>query len=204
MPRRKSIRPFFYKLYQGLILSSFRILNFKITVTGKENIPESGPCVVASNHMGHIDPYLLTTIFPEEMTFMTGLNTFLRFIARAFVGDCIPATGPAALAEASKRISAGKMVLFFPEGGRNETGSLEAKPGAAFVALKNKVKVLPVRIAGTENAFNVRKLRVKFGAEISVYIGEPISFDESYYSAPLWDSAKEATKVIMQKISLLN
>ncbi|MFA6320473.1 MAG: lysophospholipid acyltransferase family protein [Candidatus Omnitrophota bacterium] len=182
----------------------FRLFFFKITVKGASNIPKEGACVIASSHIGHIDPYLLTTIFPREMAFMTGLNVFLRFIARAFVGDCIAATGPMAIVEACRRIANGRMVLFFPEGGRNETGHpIEGKPGAALAALRTGTKILPVKITGTDEALNIRKCRVKFGAKIGVSIGTPILLDGSYDTEPIWAGAKEATKLIMQRIDSL-
>lgn len=160
--------------------------------------------MIASSHIGHIDPYLLTTVFPREMAFMTGLNVFLRFIARAFVGDCIAATGPMAIVEACRRINNGRMVLFFPEGGRNETGHpIEGKPGAALVALKTGARILPVKITGTDEALNIRKCRIKFGAKINVFIGEPVLLNESSSSGSIWAEAKEATKLIMQRINSL-
>ncbi|MFA6282293.1 MAG: lysophospholipid acyltransferase family protein [Candidatus Omnitrophota bacterium] len=198
-------RPFFYKTYQLLTTAIMRLFFFKLTVTGLKNIPKDGGYIIISNHIGHLDPYILMKIFPQRLSFMANKNTFfLSLIAGLSAGDCITSAGSLAIIEAQKRILKNRIVLFFPEGGRsNGDYPAEAKSGAAFLALKTKTRILPVKITGTDKAMDPRIHSVKFGAKIQISIDKPILLDEHYYSQPLWVSAKEAIQVIMQRINSL-
>ena len=95
----------FYKNCRSIVTHFFRLLSFKITVNGLNNIPRNEVYVVASNHIGHIDPYLLGVIFPDEITYMIGVHDFLRPIALFLKGDHVVAKGPLAIVEAVNKIS---------------------------------------------------------------------------------------------------
>ncbi len=198
-------KPFFFTLYQLITIIIIKLLFIKFTVSGLRNIPKKEAFIIASNHLGHLDPYLFTLIFSHRLYYMARPNTFfLRLLAGVDTVDCIVTTGPSAIKNAIQKIAENKIIAFFPEGERNETGALiEARAGAAFLALKTKSKILPVKITGTDKALNLRKRRFGFGSKINISIGEPILLDESYYSKPIRISAKEATKFIMQRIESL-
>ena len=39
-------------------------------ITGQENVPETGPLLLVSNHLSLIDPPLLGAVFPRPVRFM--------------------------------------------------------------------------------------------------------------------------------------
>lgn len=196
---------FSFRMCQFTTILITRLLFFNISITGRENIPQNGAYIIVSNHIGHLDPYLFTNIFSRQLYYMARPNALsLRLLGGVDATDSIFTTGPAAVKEAIKRIMNGKILVFFPEGERNEYKHVIApKAGAAYVALKTKARIVPVKITGTDKALNYRTCRFEFGAKIRVSIGEPISFDESYYSKPMKVSARDATKVIMRRIAEL-
>jgi 1-acyl-sn-glycerol-3-phosphate acyltransferase len=79
----------------------------------------------------------------------------------------------AALTRAGAYLKSGEPVGVFPEGTRNRDGEAEAQGGAAFLALRNGVPVVPVGIAGTErispagtHGIHFPKVVISFGAPI--------------------------------------
>lgn len=194
-----------YKISQLITLVIIRLFSFKVIVSGLENIPKDEIFILASNHIGHLDPYILVLIFPQRLYFLANpAKPLLNFIAGLDILGNITATGALALIRAAKKNAKNEIVAFFPEGARNAAGyPLKVKPGAAFLALKTRTRVLPVKIRGTDQALNYRTGKIKPGSEIYVSIGKLIALEEVYYSKPLWISAKEAIEVIMQQINLL-
>ncbi len=44
-----------YKPVIGIALTTFKVMGWDIRTTGEENIPPSGPAVLACNHVGYLD-----------------------------------------------------------------------------------------------------------------------------------------------------
>lgn len=197
---------FFLRIYRFLTTVIIRLLSFRLTISGTENIPKEGAYLIAANHVGHLDPYLFTIIFSGQLCYMARPNRFLlRLLGGVDTTGSIITTGPSAVREAIRRVAKNRILVFFPEGERNDgSHPLEIRSGAAFVALKTGAKVLPVKISGTGEALNFRTRSVKPGAEIRVSIGEPIVFGSYYYSKPARIMSEEATQVIMRRITQLD
>jgi 1-acyl-sn-glycerol-3-phosphate acyltransferase len=84
-----------------------------------------------------------------------------------------------ALRAALDGLRQGRVVGIAPEGRESATGALEeGTEGAAYLALKAGVPILPVTFTGTENARiygNLRRLR---RTEVSVTVGTPFRLDD--------------------------
>ena len=92
---------------------------------GQGNVPESGPVIFASNHIGWLDGPLLFVRLPraahalvkeEEFTGRTG--RLLNFVGQIKVSRNRNDTG--ALRRADAALAAGQAVLIYPEGSRGE------------------------------------------------------------------------------------
>ena len=149
------------------------------TTAGVENIPRRGPCLLVFNQMSVVDTALLSLLVPRRD--VTGLvamdyrrNPIYRFLVECGGGLWIRRAWPdrAALEAGLTALRKGWVVGISPEGRRSPTRSLiQAKPGAAFLARRSGVPIVPVAFANTDNlAANWRRLR---RPTIDIRVGKP-------------------------------
>lgn len=146
-----------------LLLSRF----FPMTLEGQGLVPD-GPLVVAANHFSHLDPvvvslavrrptrYLAVDELYGSSRFFDGLTLWLGAIpmprTRAPLG---------ALRLALAELAAGGSVGLYPEGVRVwRWGERPPKRGAAWLALRAGVPLLPVAVSGTEEAMGRGRARI--------------------------------------------
>lgn len=144
-----------------------------------------GPVVVAANHFSHLDPIVVGLAAGRPVRFLAVDELFGR--SRAFDAvtlslGAIPMTrtrvpfGPLKLALAE--LGAGRSVGVFPEGVRVWTwGERSPKRGAAWLALRAGVPLVPVAVAGTDLAMG-REARGIRRSPVAVAVGEPILPDD--------------------------
>ena len=170
--------PAFYATMSGLT-ALFLTLFADLRVTGKENVPTTGPLLVAANHLNLVDPPLLAVALPRRLRFMAKQELFASW----FAGFCIRSFGafPVARFEGDRKalraalalLAAREAIGMFPEGHRSGgLGLLEAHPGTAFLALLSDAPVLPVAITGTERIRSAHVLLER--PSIKVVIGRPL------------------------------
>lgn len=129
----------------------------RLTIEGLEHVPPDGGLLVVANHLHNADPILLSIAFPRPLHFMAKKELFglpvIGWVIRR-VGAFPVDRGKAdrgALRHAESLLAQGIAVGMFPEGTRSTTGGLgPALPGAALLALRARVPVLPVTIVGSE------------------------------------------------------
>ena len=128
---------------------------FGLELSGVDNIPASGPLIITPNHQTYADPALVTIPVRRRVYYMAWnrlfeipvFNWMIRGL-RAFPVR-IDSADPSATREAVRLLTAGHVVMIFPEGERTHTGRVERfKLGAFRLAATLGVPVLPVTIAG--------------------------------------------------------
>jgi 1-acyl-sn-glycerol-3-phosphate acyltransferase len=149
-------------------------------VHGEEKVPEKGPLIVAANHHRMFDPVFVSMAVPRRVRWMAKKELFafpfgrLFYFLGAFPVDR-QGGGRAALRVALKFLAEGRTLGIFPEGTRRKEGaSLEAKSGAALLAVRSGAPVVPVfadKIPGL-----AARLR---GEKFRVFIGEPLTAESS-------------------------
>lgn len=163
---------------------------FPIQVFGKDNIPEKGGFIIASNHVSYLDPITVGIACQRQLNFMARHDLFCnRFFAWALSGvNAFPlernSADISALKEALRRVRCGEGLLLFPEGSRAFGGKLsEPQPGIGFLAAKLNVPVIPAFVKGTEIALpkgtkliKRTKVSVCFGRQI--FIGRRMPYQE--------------------------
>lgn len=126
-------------------------------VEGRENIPSKGPVILVCNHLNFADPPTVLSLLPRRSKWLVKeewfRNPIIGLPARA--GGLMPVRRSkadfAALRRAQAVLGQGLILGIFPEGTRSKTGMLgEGEPGAAYLALRTGVPILPVAVFGTE------------------------------------------------------
>jgi len=126
---------------------------------GQENIPLTGGCILATNHLSRLDSAVLFTITARDD--LTALVTtkykaypLIKWLANTAGGIWLERETAdfGAFRLAIKALNEGLFVGIAPEGTRSKTGGLmQGKPGAALLAVKAGVPIVPVGIIGTED-----------------------------------------------------
>jgi 1-acyl-sn-glycerol-3-phosphate acyltransferase len=137
----------------------YRLL-LRWSVTGTENVPAEGACILIANHVHLADPVLLMLAFPRHITFLAKEELFRAPIVGKVMrdGGMFPVARAGSLQQkrdvvrkAEELLADGRVLAVFPEGQRSSSGNLEhARPGAAVLALHSGAPLVPVAIAGTE------------------------------------------------------
>jgi len=139
----------------------FRVL-FSYECVGEDNVPRSGPAVVAANHPSYLDPMLLSIRVRRPIRFMAWDALFrvpilgrLLALLGAFPVDVRPGHGREAYTRAKGLIEDGEVVGLFPEGKRSRTGGLEPglREGAARLSWETGAPLVPATIAGAFRAW---------------------------------------------------
>lgn len=155
----------------------------KVDAEGLDKIAPGGSYVIASNHLSLMDTPLLMAYVPVQFRFLAKKGLFkVPFIGGHLkrAGHIpIPRDDPRgslkAMSEAARMVrSQGVSALVFPEGGRSASGGLtEFKEGAAYIAIKAGVPVVPVSIQGTREILPMSSVIVTPG-KVKLRIGDPI------------------------------
>lgn len=152
---------------------------FKIHGALPERLSPKTVCV--SNHCSHTDVFLICHV-PWEMKWLAKRSLFkLPFIGWGMwlVGDVGVDRGSAkalaALDECKRWLERGVPIMIFPEGTRSRTGETQPfKDGAFRLAIDAGADVLPMAVAGTENALSKHDWRPGFARGV-LRVGTPIS-----------------------------
>ncbi|MBV8986646.1 MAG: 1-acyl-sn-glycerol-3-phosphate acyltransferase [Acidimicrobiia bacterium] len=154
---------------------------WRLKIVGKENLPATGPFVLAPVHRSFIDFALTSSITRRRMRYMGKdslwkVSLFGKFISAL---GAYPVHRGGADREALKRtvevLQGGEPVVIFPEGTRQSGPKVEHLfEGAAYVASKVGVPVVPVGIGGSEQALRKGK-KLPRPVKVTIVVGEPIA-----------------------------
>lgn len=178
----------FYRLMKLIIAPLLRLF-FRPEVVGRENIPERGPAILASNHLSFSDSFFLPAMVTRRVTFLAKMDYFTgrgikgRLTAAFFRGAGqlpVDRTGgsasEAALRAGLKVLGHDQLLGIYPEGTRSPDGRLyRGKTGIARMALESGAPVLPVVMIDTEKIQPPGKVIPKI-MRVGIKIGEPLDF----------------------------
>lgn len=153
-----------------------------VTLTGSEHIVAGNAAVYASNHLSYYDTPVLFGKLPFQFRIMAKQSLW----SVPFVGWYLHRSGQvpidaksgrsaiAGLLRGVKTLEQGLPLVLFPEGGRSETGRLTPfQAGAAFMAIKAGVPLVPVALIGTYELLPIHTYHLT-PRPLRVVIGEPI------------------------------
>jgi 1-acyl-sn-glycerol-3-phosphate acyltransferase len=160
-----------------------RIAGVKVTVEGLDRIQPGGNYVFVANHVSYMDIPVVLGNIPEDFLFLAKaglfklpfLGTHLKTAGHVLVPLENPRSAIKTLQHTAALLHDGRSTLVFPEGGRSESGVLqEFKDGAAFLAIRAQIPVVPMAMIGLRNILKMHTLTFHRGS-VTLRIGEPIS-----------------------------
>jgi 1-acyl-sn-glycerol-3-phosphate acyltransferase len=160
-----------YRLWRVTVSFLLRLLS-RFEMEGLEHVPEEGPYILITNHLHWLDPPVIMAAFPHrayvfaaekwETNFLLG--PIFRSMDAIFVrrGE----VDRKALREALAVLKGDAVLGLAPEGTRSKTGAMQrGRSGAAYMAYRAGVPLVPVAIAGQEKVFpslwRFRRARVR-------------------------------------------
>ena len=153
---------------------------YRTVVTGRFNVPSSGPVIFAGNHISFLDGPVMFGAAPRPMHILVKKEMFTGFLGRVLrASGQIPidrAGDRSALELCRHMLDAGRCVGILPEGTRGSGTAGNISNGVAWLALMSGATVIPVAILGTrigdEHRDSIpglrRRLHVSFGAPLIV------------------------------------
>jgi 1-acyl-sn-glycerol-3-phosphate acyltransferase len=170
-----------YRAVAALLGGLSRLL-FRPTVRGRENIPLTGPVLIAPIHRSNADFVFTLFISRRKVFFMAKDGLFrtrwfshLLIHLGAFPVHRGAATDREAMRAAEAVLRQGQALVLFPEGTRKSGRRVEPfSDGAMFIAARTGAMVVPVGIGGSERAMPVGS-RFPRPFKIHILIGAPIS-----------------------------
>ena len=156
--------------------------------TGLENIPASGPALLASNHLSIIDsvylPLMLSrpVVFPAKAEYFTAKGpvgrlwaAYLRSTNQLAMNRDDTRSATATLEAAAEILRRGELFGFYPEGTRSPDGRLyRGRSGLGWLVLNTGAPVIPIAMSGTRKMMPPGKLPRP--AKIEIKIGKPMEF----------------------------
>jgi 1-acyl-sn-glycerol-3-phosphate acyltransferase len=205
LPRLSLIRRLFRSFLHYLARIAVALLT-RYELSGLENFPRHGPALLVVNHLGDADGVLGLAFFPRYVEALAKMELYdiplLGRLMHAYGVIWVHRGHPdrRAIQAALASLREGRLVGVAPEGRESLTGGLEeGTGGAAYIAIKAGVPVLPVTFVGTENSkiySNLKRLR---RAPVSITVG-PMFYLEQLPDRR--ESVRMGTRFIMERLAV--
>ncbi len=178
-----------YWLFKYIFIGPLLSLMARPKTEGLEHIPDSGPAILASNHLAVADSFIKPLVIKRRITFLakseyftgTGLKGwFTRWFYTAAgqvpIDRSNADSAQAALDTATRLLAEGKLLGMYPEGTRSPDGRLyKGKTGLARLALETGAPVIPIALIDT-NKLNPPGSKMWRFARVTVRVGKPLDF----------------------------
>jgi 1-acyl-sn-glycerol-3-phosphate acyltransferase len=172
-----------------LVAGPFLRLLAQAKVTGAENVPATGPAIIASNHLSVIDSIYLPLMvarpvsFAAKSEYFTGtrlrdrlVGAYLRSTNQISTDRTGGRAAQAMLDAALTHLNSGELFGIYPEGTRSPDGRLyRGRTGVGYLALHSGAPVIPVAMVGTDRVLPPGH-RVPRPGPIEIRIGERLDF----------------------------
>ncbi|TKJ20520.1 lysophospholipid acyltransferase family protein [Blastococcus sp. CCUG 61487] len=205
-----------YAIARSVVRPVVRVL-FRPRVVGRENVPRSGPVILASNHLSFIDSIVIPSVAPRRVALLAKAEYFTGsgvsgWFTRTLFGalGALPVerethrAAQAALDTALGALRRGDAFGIYPEGTRSRDGRLaRGKTGVAWLALTADCPVVPVAVHGTDRVQPIGA-RWPRPRRVSVTFGTPLTFPEHRGQAGKGRARREVTDAVMEQIAALS
>jgi len=179
----------FYWLMKNLVIGPILLTVFRPWVRGIENVPRSGPVILASNHLSFVDSVFLPLVLDRRVVFLAKSDYFTGkglkgWMTRRFfeASGQIPIdrsggrASEASLNTALRVLADGLALGIYPEGTRSPDGVMyRGRTGVARMILESGAPVIPVAMIDTEKVMPIG-VRIPKVMRLGVVFGEPLDF----------------------------
>lgn len=155
----------------------------RVEVEGLDKIHRGGHYVFCGNHLSYMDTPVVLTHIPVQFRFLAKRGLFQI----PFLGTHLAQAGHVPVPRDDPRAAVRTMthaaellhkraisLLIFPEGGRSPDGLLQPfKEGAAYIAIKAQVPLVPIALTGTRDVMAMGSAVLRRGV-VHLRIGDPI------------------------------
>lgn len=185
-----------------ILLTGPLMATFRVRALAVENVPTSGPVILAPNHFSYSDHFLLAMYLRRKIRFMAKSEMFIKPIDFILShGGSFPVrrgyNDQEAIKTAKSILERGQVLAMYAEGGRSRDGKIgQPKRGLGRLALETGTAVVPVALHGTNEAKRLKKLRLP--AKVTVQFGRPINFPKLGRVTP--ELAQEASSRVFLEV----
>jgi 1-acyl-sn-glycerol-3-phosphate acyltransferase len=174
MDRHRPVYTILERLLRPILMFVYRV-----RITGREHVPEAGPCVLAANHVSVMDGFFLGIAVTRQVRFMAKAELYRVPIVKQILegAGAFPvergADAGRAVAAGVKLLEQGAVIGVFPEGTSLPDRKRGYKRGAARLALATGAPLIPVALVGTHLTLEPRTHRIRL-PRVQIVIGEPL------------------------------
>ena len=177
-----------------------------VRLQGSGQLDPGCPYVLASSHFSLIDTPLMFGFLPLPFRILARdglwkipfIGWHLNRAGHLPVNRRNPRRAARNIAYAARKVRDGRSILGFPEGGRRRGAAMRRfKTGAAHIAIRSGVPIVPVAITGTARVLPPGSLHLRPG-RVEIRFGKPIltgEFDSR--------SARRLTELVRQRVDAL-
>ena len=191
-----------YHLFKWSVVSPVLHAYLRGRIYGAEHVPQTGPLLVVANHASDFDPPIVSNCVKRPVSYMAKEELFQVPVLRQAIqlyGAYPVKRGSAdrsAIRAALKQLEAGWAVGVFLQGTRTVDGRISnPKLGAALLAAKAQVPILPVSLWGTDKVFQ-KPSAIPRSVPVTVRIGQIIDPPASTDKTLLWEVTHQCADAI--------
>lgn len=202
-----------YWIFRNIIFGPFLRVYNRPEIVGVDNIPSTGPAIIASNHQSVMDSFFLPLLCPRQITFLAKAEYFngttpvgrlqkwfFTNVGQRPVNRTSASAGQDALNTAVEVLNDGDLFGIYPEGTRSPDGRLyKGKTGVARIALASGAQVIPVAMIGTRDVNPIGTWFPRPG-KVRVKVGDPIYPIEFVNNRGLERDSYEAIRALTDHI----
>jgi 1-acyl-sn-glycerol-3-phosphate acyltransferase len=169
-----------YRVVWWIVAKGSGVL-FRARIVGREHVPRASGYVLAPSHRSMMDIPFIALVTPQRIRFMGKVEAFripvLGSIFRALGGFPVARDGTdrKAVRDAMDMLLDGDPLAVFAEGTRQHGPHIQPlQPGAAYLAIRAGVPIVPVGIAGSEDILRGHGRRLPRLGRVAIVIGSAL------------------------------
>lgn len=181
----------------------------QLHVEGLENVPDEGACIIITNHLSGLDPFLIGIPIDRTLYCLAKVELYQNALFTWILNSLgyIPldrsSTDIAAMRIVLRLLRNGEAIGISPEGTRSETGEMQPfTDGATKLALHARVPILPVSVYGTRELMPPGTYGFRPG-KVYIKIGELFDLSDAYGKPMTPELLEENTAILYQKVAEL-